>query len=330
MSDDGILESLDDLAERPIQRLPKSSGSAPGGGILESLDDLADPPARRLGRPTGSAPGGGILESLDDIGTGARRGLARRDLFVETGMRLEHTPSKMTGTVVRFVEGVEVVLKGPLGEERGFDPTPGLFRFEGELVALRAPTATTAAPATTTTASGSVAATDTTAQIAKPSRIWVEGIHDAELIERVWGDDLRYEGIVVEQLEGADDLAGRVAAFGPGDGRRLGILLDHLVEGSKESRIAATISNPDVLILGHPYVDIWQAIRPSAIGRSAWPTVPKGQDWKTGILEQLGVTETPGRFWKQLLATVESWNDVETPLVNAVEQLIDFVTVPGD
>ena len=299
-------------------------------GILESLDDLADPPARRLDRASGTIPGGGILESLDDIDTAARRGLARRELFVETGMRLEHTPSKMTGTVVRFIEGVEVVLNGPLGEERAFDPTPGLFRFEGELVALRALTATAAAPAATTTASGSVAATDTTAQVAKPSRIWVEGIHDAELLERVWGDDLRYEGIVVEQLEGADDLAARVAAFRPGDGRRLGILLDHLIDGTKESRIAAQISHPDVLILGHPYVDIWQAIRPSAIGRSAWPTVPKGQDWKTGILEQLGVTEPPGRFWKQVLGKVDSWNDVETPLVNAVEQLIDFVTAPSD
>ena len=67
------------------------------------------------------------------------------------------------------------------------------------------------------------------------SRIWVEGIHDAELIEKVWGADLRAEGVVVEQLEGADDLAERVRGFRPGDRRRLGILLDHLVDGSKES-----------------------------------------------------------------------------------------------
>lgn len=268
----------------------------------------------------------GILESLDDIGDRRRRGLARRDLFVEPGVKLEHTPSQTRGTVVRFLEGVEVVLRDQLGTERCFEPTPGLFRHQGDLVALRSPlhTANTAAPATT--ASGSVAAVDQSARVARPSRIWVEGIHDAELIERVWGDDLRYEGIVVEQLEGADDLAERVADFAPRSGQRLGVLLDHLVKGSKESRIAAQVDDPNVLILGHPYVDIWQAIRPATIGIGAWPTVPKGQPWKEGILDALGIGAEPPQFWKHILGKVDSWSDIETPLVNAVEQLIDFVT----
>ena len=185
-------------------------------------------------------------------------------------------------------------------------------------------------PSPTITASGSIAAADTTARIARPSRIWVEGIHDAELIERVWGDDLRYEGIVVEQLEGADDLADRVRAFDPGDSQRLGVLLDHLVDGSKESRIASEVEDPNVLILGHPYVDIWQAIKPAAIGIEAWPSVPKGESWKQGVLARLDVAAEPPQFWKHILGKVNGWKDIETPLVNSVEQLIDFVTDTED
>ena len=47
------------------------------------------------------------------------------------------------------------------------------------------------------------------AKVAKASRIWVEGIHDAALVERIWGDDLRVEGVVVEPLDGIDDLDAR-------------------------------------------------------------------------------------------------------------------------
>lgn len=268
----------------------------------------------------------GILEPLDEIGDRKRRGLAKRELFVEPGVRLEHTPSQTAGAVIRFTEGVEVVLRDQLGHERSFEPVPGLFRHDGDLVALRAPLAARAPATPQVTTSGSIAATDTSARVARASRIWVEGIHDAELIERVWGDDLRYEGVVVEQLEGADDLSGHVRAFRPGDDRRLGVLLDHLIEGSKESRIAAEINDPNVLILGHPYVDIWQAVKPRALGIDAWPIVPKGQPWKEGVLAALGVDTHPAQFWKHVLGKVTTWKDVETPLVNSVEQLIDFVT----
>jgi len=299
-----------------------------GDGILESLDDMGDAPERIRSRDDvmSQTSGGGILESLDDIGDARRTGLAKRELFVELGVRLEHTPSQTKGPVVSFTEGVIVVIKDQLGSEHRFDPVPGLFRHEGDLVALRAPLVAKKSVQSSTTASGSIAAQDTSARIARPSRIWVEGIHDAELIERVWGDDLRYEGIVVEQLEGADDLAALVRDFAPNDGQRLGVLLDHLIDGSKESRIAAEVHDPNVLILGHPYVDIWQAIKPAAIGIEAWPTVPKGEPWKEGILARLDVAAKPPQFWKHILGKVSSWKDIETPLVHSVEQLIDFVT----
>ncbi len=335
MADDGILEPLDVMSEPRETKAPRSLDEVRrgggGGGILESLDDLADQPERIRTRDDVMAQsgGGGILESLDDMHDARRKGLAKRELFVELGVRLEHTPSKTKGAVVRFTEGVIVVIKDQLGAEQSFDPVPGLFRHEGDLVALRAPAATKKA-ASHTTASGSIAAEDTSARIARPSRIWVEGIHDAELIERVWGDDLRYEGIVVEQLEGADDLAARVRDFAPTDDQRLGVLLDHLIAGSKESRIAAEVDDPNVLILGHPYVDIWQAIKPKAIGIESWPTVPMGELWKEGVLKRLGIGAAPPQFWKHILGKVSSWKDVETPLVNSVEQLIDFVAAPDE
>ena len=332
MSDDGILEPLDVMAERP-EKAPRSRddlmSTSGGGGILESLGEINpkdEKPLRSRDEVMSQTGGGGILESLDDIGDASRRGLAKRELFLEIGMRLEHTPSQTKGKVVKFVEGVIVVIKDQLGAEQRFDPIPGLFRYEGELVALRAPLHVEKVAETHITASGSIAADDTSARVALPSRIWVEGIHDAELIERVWGDDLRYEGIVVEQLEGADDLAARVRDFQPADDQRLGVLLDHLVDGSKESRIAAEVDDPNVLILGHPYVDIWEAIKPASIGIEAWPTVPKGESWKEGVLARLGIGAEPPQFWKHILGKVSSFKDVETPLVNSVEQLIDFVT----
>jgi hypothetical protein len=164
------------------------------------------------------------------------------------------------------------------------------------------------------------------ARIACASRILVEGVHDAELVERVWGDDLRVEGVVVEPLDGADHLDRVVRGYGPRPGRRLGILLDHLVEGSKESRLAAAIDHPDVLITGHPYVDIWQAVKPAKVGLERWPDVPRGEPFKEGLCARIG-EDDPRRFWKRLLGSVESYADLEPPLVGAVERLIDFVTV---
>ena len=166
------------------------------------------------------------------------------------------------------------------------------------------------------------------ARIARASRLLVEGVHDAELVEKVWGDDLRVEGIVVELLDGADNLHEIVRSFGPRSGRRLGILLDHLIEDSKESRIASGIDHPDVLVTGHPYVDIWAAVKPSVVGIAAWPEVPKGQPWKEGICAALGIADSR-LFWKQILGSVSSYADLEPPLVGAVEQLIDFVTEPS-
>ena len=165
------------------------------------------------------------------------------------------------------------------------------------------------------------------ARVARASRILVEGIHDALLVERVWGDDLRVEGVVVERLDGIDHLAAEIASFGPAPDRRLGVLVDHLVPGTKESRLAEDVAHPHVLVTGTPFVDVWETVKPAVVGLSHWPTVPKGQDWKTGICRALGEPD-PATFWRRILGSVHSYADLEPALVGAVERLIDFVTEP--
>ena len=250
------------------------------------------------------------------------------ELEVDHGMTLTHTGSRFTGVVAGFSERDQVLLVGDSGDRQLFKAHDGAFTHRGVRVALRAP-ANPADKPRRFTASGSVDIGDVRARVAAASRIWVEGIHDAELIEKIWGDDLRVAGVVVEPLHGADDLETAVAQFGPASSRRLGVLLDHLVDGSKESRIASRVEQENVLVCGHPYVDIWQAIKPGTIGITAWPEVPPGQPWKEGVVGELGMNVATGVFWGEVLAAVSSYRDVETPLVNAVEQLIDFVTVEG-
>src|SRR5689334_23651500 len=181
------------------------------------------------------------------------------------------------GEIVSVDRDLDVLtLEDRRGRRRTFPLGPG-FLLEGRPVVLSAPVTRPVPTAPRRTASGSVAVVDRRARVARESRVFVEGKHDAELVERVWGDDLRVEGVVVEPLDGVDDLAREVAAFGPGPGHRLGVLVDHLVPGSKESRIVAGVSHPHVLINGHPYVDIWQAVKPAAVGIAGWPDVPRGQ-----------------------------------------------------
>src|SRR5690348_2343190 len=211
-----------------------------------------------------------------------------------------------------------LTLEDRRGKRRTFPLGPG-FLLEGRPVVLTAPPTRTAPAAPRRTASGSVAVPGQRARVARASRILVEGRHDAELVEKVWGDDLRVEGVVVEMLDGVDDLAAAVQELQPGPGRRLGVLVDHLVEGSKEWHEAAAVMRvpqvrEHVLVVGHPYIDIWQAVRPARVGLERWPTIPRGTPWKEGVLAALGwphATQTDVALgWRRILGTVRSWTDL--------------------
>lgn len=240
----------------------------------------------------------------------------------DVGLVVEDPASGFCGAVVRL-EPDTVVLEDRHGKHRVFPLAPAGFLLDGRPVTLTKPVA--AKPARGVSASGSVHVDGLRARTARASRIWVEGKHDAELVERIWGHDLRVEGIVVEPLHGVDDLPGRIAEFGPAPHRRLGVLVDHLVAGSKESRIVESLDDENVLVTGHPYVDIWQAVKPAAVRIEQWPTIPRGLPWKEGVCAELGWGE-PYEGWQRVLSAVSSYRDVETPLIGAVERLIDHVT----
>jgi hypothetical protein len=269
--------------------------------------------------------GSGILSG--PIDGKARMAAEYPSLEAKVGLVVLHRASKFRGAVSGMEkEGVRVRSSNS-GLERIFGLAPGAFAVNGETVTLTRPrVAAPTGPAQT--ASGSIAVRSSPARVAAASRILVEGIHDAALVEKVWGDGLRVEGVVVERLDGVDDLASVVRTFQPSPSQRLGVLVDHLVAGSKESRIAASVSHPHVLVTGTPYVDVWQAIRPKTLGISAWPVIPKGRSWKEGMCEFFGEPD-PGSLWRRLLGSVSSWTDLEPDFVGAVEQLIDFVTVPS-
>ena len=250
---------------------------------------------------------------------------------------VEDVETGWVGAVVRVEKagGVHVVhLEDARGRTRGFPLGPG-FLLDGAPVTLVAPRGPAAPVAPTRTASGSRAVAGLRARSARGSRIWVEGRHDAELVEKVWGHDLRVEGVVVEMLDGVDDLAAAVRDFAPGPGRRLGVLVDHLVPGTKESRLVAQAVAqprfaPHLLVVGHPFIDVWQSVRPDRMGLAAWPVVPRGTDWKHGILDALDWPHADqadvAHGWKRILGSVSSYADLEPELLGRVEELIDFVT----
>jgi len=250
----------------------------------------------------------------------------------ERGLVVEDSEGRFCGAVVGYEKGA-VTLEDRHGKRRVFPLTSAAFLLEGKPVTLipPAPAAPGGSPGVRPgrTASGSIAAPGSRAKVARASRIYVEGKHDAELVEKIWGDDLRDVGVVVEYLEGIDDLPAIVADFSPTSGRRLGVLVDHLVAGSKESRIAASVRSPDVLIVGHRFIDIWAAVRPSAVGIAAWPDVPRGQPWKEGILHAIGWPPEVPAAWQRILRSVTSFADLDPELLGRVEELIDFVTMPG-
>jgi hypothetical protein len=286
------------------------------------------------------------------------------EVAAEVGLVVEDVETGWCGAVVQTEKsgGIHlVVLEDRRGRTRSFPLGPG-FWLDGAPVQLVAPRPGNRTPngpggsggpdssggpgesvgsgagansSRLRSASGSVAVLNHRARVARASRILVEGKHDAELVEQVWGHDLRVEGVVVIPLHGVDDLAAAVADFGPGPGRRLGVLVDHLVAGSKEWHEAAAVTRvkgaqAHVRVVGHPYIDVWQAVRPNRLGIEAWPTIPRGRPWKEGVLAELGWPHADqadvAAGWQRILAAVDSYADLEPELLGRVEELIDFVT----
>jgi hypothetical protein len=262
----------------------------------------------------------------DVLAPPSRKPAAAPRVAAELGLVVEDSAGEFCGAIVGC-EKDAVTLEDRHGKRRDF-PLTSTFLLEGRRVALVRP----AAPprrGSARTASGSIAAPPAPPKVARASRIYVEGKHDAELVEKVWGDDLRDVGVVVQMLNGVDDLPAIAAEFGAGPGMRLGVLVDHLVDGSKESKIAARVTSEHVLVVGHPYVDVWAAVKPAVVGIRRWPDVPRGVPWKEGVLVALGWPPDPAAAWRRILGRVRSFADLEPAFLGRVEELIDFVTAPG-
>jgi Protein of unknown function (DUF3097) len=282
------------------------------------------------GSRTGSARERGQVHSRrydeDVLAAPQRKPAALPAVVAEYGLVVEDSAAQFCGAVVGC-EKDAVALEDRHGSRRVF-PLTESFLLEGKRVRLVRPAQGQRA-GFARTASGSVAPPASRARVARASRIYVEGQHDAELVEKVWGDDLRDVGIVVEPLHGIDDLSAIVAEFAPEPGRRLGVLVDHLIGGSKESKIAATVASEHVLVVGHPYVDVWAAVKPASVGIPRWPEVPRQLPWKQGVLAALGWPPDPAAGWRRILGRVRSYADLEPSFLGRVEELIDFVTGPG-
>ncbi|MDQ4051477.1 MAG: DUF3097 domain-containing protein [Actinomycetota bacterium] len=258
------------------------------------------------------------------------------EAIAEIGAVVEEVMTDWVGEIVAVDRDLgTLTLEDRRRRRRTFPLGPG-FLLDGRPVILTAPVRQPGPARPTRTASGSVAVHDAKARVARASRIFVEGRHDAELVEKVWGDDLRIEGVVVEYLGGIDDLADHLVDFRPSQQRKVGVLVDHLVPGSKESRIAQGIARSavgtHVLVVGHPFIDVWAAVKPDRIGLSRWPDVPRSIEWKKGVCQHLGWPHRDqadiARAWQHILSRVTSYDDLEPALLGRVEELIDFVTAP--
>ncbi|SNS48878.1 Protein of unknown function [Micrococcales bacterium KH10] len=268
-----------------------------------------------------------------------RRRPQSKQVAAQLGLVVEEVTTGWVGAVTRVEKSGGqhvVVLEDSRGSLRTFPLGPG-FWIDGKPVTLVAPTRPESVQKQQRrrTASGSLAVADAPARVARTSRIWVEGRHDAELVEKIWGDDLRIEGVVVELLQGIDHLNDRLEEFRPTRQARIGVLVDHLVVGTKEQRIVDEITRrwgPECIrIVGHPFVDIWQAIKPERLGMAQWPRIPRNIEWKRGILAHLNMpheTQTDvAHGWASILRQVRSYSDLVPELLGPVENLIDFVTI---
>ena len=263
-----------------------------------------------------------------------QRGFAKTtEVAAEKDLVVEVASDGWCGAVTKAEAGL-VELEDWKGRRRSF-PLGAGFLIEGRPVRLVMPAKQQSGMRRT--ASGSFAVADDRARTALPSRILVEGRHDAELVEKVWGADLRVEGVVVEYLQGIDTLDELLAEAPPTATRRYGVLVDHLVKGSKETRMVEQIlrgpHGAHLKIVGHPYIDVWQCVTPAAMGIRAWPQIPRGTDWKTGICRAFGWPAEDqtdiAHAWKRILSRVTTFRDLEPTLLGRVEELIDFVTEPA-
>lgn len=77
----------------------------------------------------------------------------------------------------------------------------------------------------------------------------------------------------------------------PHDPNRLGVLVDHLVPASTGLAIVDAVlagSTVNMSVLGHTFIDVWQAVKSNRLGLTAWPEAPRAVERKHGTSDALG------------------------------------------
>ena len=256
----------------------------------------------------------------------------------EPDLVVECASSGWCGAIVGWEKttvGWSVVLEDRHGSRRLFPAEPAAFLLEGSTVTLTRPQGAAPTPPSppTRTASGSIAAPRSAAKVARASRIWVEGTHDAELVEKVWGADLRELGVVVEPMGGIDDLVTLVSEFEPGPQRRLVVLVDHLVPGTKETRIADEVTRRWAPHVCRARTSVRRCLAGGqAIGSRDRRVAgdPAGHALEGRRLRGAGMA---GRRTRRLAAhprVVRTYADLDPALLARVEEAIDLVTEPQE
>ena len=270
------------------------------------------------------APGTGDRYGSDVLATDWRA--PKRGRAVETpaelGLVVEEVTTDWCGEIVAVDRDLDTLtLEDRRGKRRTFPLGPG-FLLEGAPVdpdaADRAGPAAASRPARRRARSPSAARGP---GWPAASRIFVEGRHDAELVEKVWGDDLRLEGVVVEYLGGVDDLAGHLRDFAPAPSAGSACWSTTSCRAPRRAgspaRSRARPSASTCCVVGHPFIDIWQAVKPERLGLDAWPDVPRGVEWKNGICRRLGWPHRDqadiARAWQHILGRVTLLRTTSSP-----------------
>ena len=121
-----------------------------------------------------------------------------------------------------------------------------------------------------------------------------------------------------------------MARFDPGPGAAAwGCCSTTSSPGSKEQRAAERL--PPTRTCWSPATPsstCGRPIDPSLAGLAAWPDVPRGGRGRRACRRPAASSE-PAGSGASLLRRVRTYADLDPALVGAVEQLIDFVTVPA-
>ena len=265
--------------------------------------------------------------------THARRRPVSTEVEAVRDLVVEDVETGFCGAVIRVEKtpgGPTVTLEDRLGKQRVFPLGPG-FWIDGKPVTLVAPEAV---PGPCDTAADRLRAPSRSRRPGPGSRAPAGSTSRADTTP----SSSRRSGATTSGSRASWSSTWRASttwrrsstASGPGPDARLGVLVDHLVPGTKEARIVeAAMRSPyaeHLLVVGHPYIDVWEAVKPSALGIEAWPRIPRGRPWKEGVCEALGWPVDTPAAWKRILRSVRDFRDLEPELLGRVEELIDFVT----